>query len=419
MECHKEFTCFWGVGAVGQKARNGFKRVTEVLAEFHETVTKEGLAIPRTFGEGRCPKGSVMKFILTDHKLGISMLRKSFKSVFTAAAVTALSFGFTMGMAEAKDKLTVYTAVEPEELAGFKAAFEKENPDVNIQWVRDSTGIITAKLLAEKENPKADIIWGLAATSLLVMDNQGMLQGYAPKGLDKLDKKMYDTKNAQPHWVGQRAWIASICVNTREAEAKNLPMPSTWEDLTKPVYKGHVVMPNPNSSGTGFLDVSSWMQMWGEEKAWNFMDGLHQNIAVYTHSGSKPCKMAGSGEYPIGISFAYKGAQLKNKGAPVETVAPTAGVGWDLESFAIVKGTKNLAAAQKLADWSVTRQANEMYNEAYAVVAMPGVAKEVENFPAGIADAMIDNDFSWAADNRMRILKEWQKRYDEKSQPKG
>lgn len=72
-------------------------------------------------------------------------------------------------------------------------------------------------------------------------------------------------------------------------------------------------MPNPASSGTGFLDVSSWMQIWGEDKAWDFMDGLHNNIGVYTHSGSKPCKMAGKGEFPIGISFAYKGAQLKTK----------------------------------------------------------------------------------------------------------
>ena len=35
------------------------------------------------------------------------------------------------------------------------------------------------------------------------------------------------------------------------------------------------------------------------------MDGLHENIAWYTHSGSKPCRQAGAGETPIGVSFAY------------------------------------------------------------------------------------------------------------------
>jgi iron(III) transport system substrate-binding protein len=343
-------------------------------------------------------------------------MRKNFHAVLGALAGAGfLAAGATA--AAAKTELTVYTAVEPEELQGFAEAFQAEYPDIEIQWVRDSTGIITARLLAEGQNTEADVIWGLAATSLLLMKQADMLEPYAPAGVDQLSPQYVD-KEAPPSWVGQRAWIASICVNTVEAERLDLPMPTSWEDLTKPVYAGHVVMPNPASSGTGFLDVSSWIQMWGEEKAWAFMDALHENIGIYTHSGSAPCKMAGRGEFPIGVSFAYKGAQLKGDGAPVETIAPSEGVGWDLESFGIVKGNDNMEAAKALADWSVTRQANEMYNEAYAVVAMPGVAKPVEYFPEGLADLMIDNDFQWAAENRARILKEWESRYGSKSEPK-
>jgi len=199
-----------------------------------------------------------------------------------------------------------------------------------------------------------------------------------------------------------------------------LPVPKSWHDLTKPVYKGHVVMPNPNSSGTGFLDVSSWLQMWDEGGGWDFMDKLHKNIAWYTHSGSKPCKQAAKGETPIGVSFAYRGAKSKNKGAPLEVIAPEEGVGWDLESFGIVRGVSGakLKAAKALADWSVTKKANVIYNREYAVVAMPGVAKPVKNFPPGILEKMIKNDFAWAAANRGRILKEWQKRYNAKSEPK-
>ena len=334
---------------------------------------------------------------------------------FAAAAAIGV---MSAGIAHAKTDLLVYTAVEADELKGFKSAFEEDYPDINIKWVRDSTGIITSKLLAEKENPKADIVWGVAATSLLLLSTHDYFQGYAPKGVEKLDKLYYDTKNPKPLWVGQRAWIASICFNTVEGEKHKLPVPATWDDLTKPVYKGHVIMPNPNSSGTGFLDVSSWIQIKGEEAAWKYMDALHTNIARYTHSGSKPCKLAAKGEIPIGVSFAYRGAKSKNEGAPLEIVAPAEGVGWDLEAFAIVSNTKNLKAAQALADWSVTEKANRIYNEAYAVVAMPGIAKPVKNFPANIDKKMIKNDFQWAADNRIRILDEWRKRYDGKSEPK-
>ncbi|NJM11237.1 MAG: putative 2-aminoethylphosphonate ABC transporter substrate-binding protein [Synechococcaceae cyanobacterium SM1_2_3] len=339
-------------------------------------------------------------------------ISKLAQAVLCAVAVASLT-----GVAQAKTELLVYTAVEADELAKFKQAIETDYPDLDIKWVRDSTGIITAKLLAEKANPQADVVWGLAATSLKLLADQGYFQAYAPKGVDALDPQYVD-KAKPPKWIGQRAWVAALCFNTVEAAKANLPVPTSWQDLTKPEFKGKVVMPNPNSSGTGFLDVSAWMQMWGKDKAWKYMDGLHENIAQYTHSGSKPCKMAAAGEVPVGISFAYRGAQEKTKGAPIDVIAPSEGVGWDLEAFAIVKGTKKLAAAKQLADWSVTRKANEIYNEGYAVVAMPGVAKPVEHYPADIAAKMIKNDFEWAAKNRETILAEWAKRYDSKSEPK-
>jgi iron(III) transport system substrate-binding protein len=178
-------------------------------------------------------------------------------------------------------------------------------------------------------------------------------------------------------------------------------------------------MPNPNSSGTGFLDVSSWLQMFGEDGGWAFMDALHENIARYTHSGSAPCKLAARGEIPIGISFAFRGARSKEAGAPLEILVPSEGVGWEMEASGIIAGTPKLEAAQTLIDWSITKTAMEMYNTAYAVVGMPGVAKPVKHFPPGLLDAMIENDFEWAANNRKAILTEWQARYDSKSDPKN
>jgi len=337
--------------------------------------------------------------------------RTSFWSVVAAGILLASN-------ALSQTELTVYTAVEAEDLKRYAETFNKDHPDITINWVRDSTGIITAKLLAEKNNPQADVVWGLAATSLLLLKTEGMLEPYAPKGVEALDPKFVD-KSSPPAWVGMDAWVAAICFNTVEAGKLGLPAPTSWKDLTNPVYKGHVIMPNPNSSGTGFLDVSSWLQMFGEADGWAYMDALHENIARYTHSGSKPCKMAGAGEIPIGVSFAFRGAKEKAAGAPIDIIVPSEGVGWDMEASGIIAGTQKLEAAQTLIDWSITKTANEMYNTGYAVVAMPGVAKPVPHFPEGLIEKMIDNDFEWAANNRKAILEEWQKRYDSKSEPKS
>jgi iron(III) transport system substrate-binding protein len=337
------------------------------------------------------------------------------RSICLTAIAASLLIAAT---AKAETELTVYTAVEAEDLKRYAETFNQDHPDIKINWVRDSTGVVTAKLLAEKNNPQADVVWGLAATSLLLLKTEGMLEPYAPKGVEVLDKKFVD-KSSPPAWVGMDAWVASVCFNTVEGEKLGLPAPTSWKDLTKPVYAGHVIMPNPNSSGTGFLDVSSWLQMFGEEEGWAYMDALHQNIARYTHSGSAPCKLAASGEIPIGISFAFRGAKSKAEGAPIDIIVPEEGVGWDMEATAIVAGTSKLEAAKTLVDWTITKKANEMYNTGYAVVAMPGVAKPAEFFPENLIEKMIDNDFEFAANNRARILEEWQKRYDSKSDPKG
>lgn len=314
--------------------------------------------------------------------------------------------------------LTVYTALEADQLKAYKAAFEQSNPDVNILWVRDSTGIITAKLLAEKANPKADVVMGLAATSLMLLEKEGMLMPYAPAGLDKVNPTMRDPATP-PQWVGMDVWASALCVNTVEAEGKNLPLPTSWADLTDPVYQGQIAMPNPASSGTGFLMVSAWLQMFGEEKGWEYMDALHKNIAAYTHSGSKPCRQAGAGEYAIGLSFEYRANKTKKDGAPIAIVLPKEGLGWDMEATAIMKTTKEAEAAKELADWAVTPAANQLYAENYAIVALEGIASPLEFVEGDISKMLSKNDFAWAAEHRDQILAEWSKRYDGKSEPKS
>jgi iron(III) transport system substrate-binding protein len=334
-----------------------------------------------------------------------------------ALFVLAGAIGWSGAALAQKTELLVYTALETDQIKAYETAFNKAYPDIALKWVRDSTGVITAKVLAEKANPQADLVIGTSASSMAVFANEGMLQPYAPKGLDKIPAQYRDSQNP-PRWVGRDVYGAAICFNTVEAQKQNLPKPASWKDLTKPVYKGKIVMPNPASSGTGFLDVSGWLQMWGEEDAWKFMDGLHENIGVYTHSGSQPCKQAGSGEFPIGISFEYRAMATKKSGAPVDIVFPSEGLGWDLEASGIMKTTKKIAAAEKLRDWLATPDAMKLFADNFAVVAMPGMSKQLEFIPADYEKHLIKNSFEWSAKNRDRILAEWTKRYNSKSLPK-
>ena len=336
------------------------------------------------------------------------------KTILLAPAFLALA----TGAGQAQTELTVYTGLEADLLDRYARAFNQEHPDIKINWVRDSFGVITAKLLAEKNNPRADIIWGNAGSMLLLLKAEGMLEPYAPKGIETLDPRYRDS-DEPPSWIGMDIWEAAICYNTVEGEKLGLTPPTSWEDLTKPEFAGHVVMPNPASSGTGFMDVSAWLQIFGEEAGWDYMDRLHANIASYTHSGSKPCKMAAAGETVAGVSFAFRGAQSKSAGAPIEVLIPSEGIGWDIEASAIVAGTPNLEAAQTLMDWSISPAAMHEYNEGFAILAVPGIAQPVPDYPADSEAKMIENDLEWVAGNRAAILSEWSKRYESKSEPKS
>jgi iron(III) transport system substrate-binding protein len=338
------------------------------------------------------------------------------KSALCRFGPLLLAIGFVSCAARAqKAELLVYTALETDQLKGYVESFARHSPDIELKFVRDSNGAITAKVLAEKASPRADVILGVAASSMEIFNTEGLLAPYAPDGVQRL-KPAFVEASHPPAWVGQDLFAAVVCYNPAAGREKGIPRPETWRDLAKPVYKGQITMPNPASSGTGFLEVSSWLQLWGEAGGWSYMDALHENIAQYTHSGSKPCLQAGTGEYVVGISLDFRGNEMKQRGALVDLVFPREGLGWDLEASGIVKATRHLAAAKRFMDWIASREANEMYARNSGVVADPAVKPSPPYLPHDLETRLIRNDFAFAAKNRERILAEWQRRYGAKTE---
>ena len=332
-----------------------------------------------------------------------------------AALGLAMTFGLASAANAQRTQLTIYTALETDQLKPFKDAIEKAVSDVEVVWVRDSTGVITARFLAEKDNPKADMVMGLAASSLLLFKKVGLAELYQPKDADKLKPAF---RSADGSWTGHDAFLGIICYNTVEGGKAGTTAPKSWKDLTDAKFKDKLVMPHPASSGTGYLTVWAWIQLMGEKAAWEFMDKLHENMAVYTHSGSAPCVQAAKGERVAGISLDMRGAREKAGGAPIEVISPSEGIGWDMEAFMIVKGTKKLDVAKKVADWAASKEANELYSKFYAVVAHPDVKNTPKDYPADAEARMAKIDFQAMADNRERVLAEWEKRYGSKAAPK-
>jgi len=135
------------------------------------------------------------------------------------------------------------------------------------------------------------------------------------------------------------------------------------------------------------------------------------------HSGSKPAKMAAAGECVIGVSFGYAGISQKQKGAPVTTVFPIEGSGWDMEANALIKKDKINPAAKTFLDWAISDEAMNSYKASYPIIST-GKGGNYDGFNSDPIKQLIDSDFAWTASNRETILSKWMTMFDSKSAAK-
>ena len=342
-------------------------------------------------------------------------MRKMPRGIGVLASLLIWALVAIPATAQTKQPVTVYTALSFDSLNEIKTEFERENPDVDIRWVHAGAGTITARLLSERSNPVADVVWGVSVTIIDLFDRLGMLEPYSPKGLENVKPSFRDARTP-PHWVGNYVFTSAICFNIDEARTRGLPTPTGWQDLVNEAYAGQITMANPNASQVGFLMVAAWLQLSGESGGWEFMEKLHKNIAVYTISGSKSCTYAATGEFSIGLSLELRATQWKERGVPIEPIYPREGLGWDVDTSVIVKKGGDMQAARRVLDSSISARAGAIYARQYAIIAQNFDYPKPPGIPGDIEGRLIANDLSWVSHNRERILSEWRRRFESKSE---
>ena len=127
-----------------------------------------------------------------------------FKFVLSAVTAACIAAPTLAG------ELLVYSSTDADNLKYYMEEFQKDNPDIKVNVVRESTGTMAAKMMAEKDNPQADFLFEMAATVALSMESQGMFHEYTPVGMDKIDPRYVDTKEPVT-WVGNYGWAGCIC----------------------------------------------------------------------------------------------------------------------------------------------------------------------------------------------------------------
>ena len=295
---------------------------------------------------------------------------------------------------------------------GMAIGFEKAT-GTRVAVVQKATGEMFAQVKAEAANPKGDIWWAGAADAYLQAAEEGLLDEYRSPNVGQLyDWAQRITELSKGRVSGVYGGIIALGYNTEVMARKKLPIPKCWKDLANPAYKGELMLGNPNSSGTAYLMLATLVQVFGEDEAFRFLRTVHPNVNQYARSGIGPMTAVTRGETALGSTVLHGVINEIVRGFPVAPVLPCEGVGYEIGSVAIIKGTRNADAARKFVDWTLSAegQAVGLAVKEYAIPTNRNVPLPPQ-VPPLTSIKVIDYDFAkyGSSVERKRLLERWEK----------
>ncbi len=287
--------------------------------------------------------------------------------------------------------------------ASFDAFTEKTG--IKVEYVEISTGKALAQLQAENGNTTADVWFGGGVDSYISAKELGYLEQYESPEAEAINPAYRDKDG---YWTGLALVPAGFLVNNDVLKEKNLEVPKTWEDLTKPEYKGEIIMASPAISGTQYAILNGTLQAYGEEKGWEVWKGINENVDFYAQGGGEPGPKCAAGEFGIAVLAMTGGTFAMEDEYPVTAVYPEDMIPWTPAPIAIFKSSENKDAAKVFVDYYLSKEGQEALREADARVMARGdvdVPAEIGNVDSS---KLIDQDVALFGSQREELLEKWE-----------
>lgn len=281
------------------------------------------------------------------------------KKMFLLNITALMSIACLTGCSK-KETIVLCGTMEDERIAFIQGLLNEKFPEYNIVIQYNGTGSMVSKFQGEGLSTDIDIIYEIEANSVEIISQSHKDMFYDMQEYDF--SKFNDAAISYGHkrYAPECFTYGAIAINKKVLSDRGIAIPETYEDLLKPEYKGLIEMPNPKSSGTGYLYyngvVSYLMDKNGGDKqkaiddTLAYFDELNKNIKEFTTSGLTPIKSVDRGEVAIGFANLYQCVEFMRNNTDLDYTFLDYGAPSNLYVSAIINGHEKREAVMKV--WS-------------------------------------------------------------------
>jgi len=321
-----------------------------------------------------------------------------------------------------KEIVSVYSPFRDSIMNELTTEFERDTK-IKVKWEKISTSETLERLIKEKSSPKASFWLGGVGVIHIEAKNRGVTMPYISP-LNKNTPKKF--KDKDHFWYGLYIGPLAIAINSELIKSKGLKKPQGWFDLVKPQYKNLIRIANPNASGTAYNIITTILDIYNgdEQKTFNYMKKLDNNVNYYTKSGSKPGKQCSTGEIAIAIGYTHDLLKRISERETIEIILPKEGTGFEISSMSLIKNGPHLKNARTFYNWMLGKKAQIIMSK-YYVIPVSNIAPKKKIGIVGKKQFMdiknlktVVQDMEWDAKNKVRLVKKWNKEIGSKCKHK-
>jgi iron(III) transport system substrate-binding protein len=253
------------------------------------------------------------------------------------------------------NQVVIYTSTEDFRTEHMRQLLDEQFPQYDIVLQVLSTGNHAAKIKAEGTATEADIILNLETAYL-----EGVKDVLADLSSFDLSAFLPELVPADRRYLPWDKSSGAVVISRSRLASRGLPVPASFADLLAPQYRGVLSMPNPKTSGTGYMFLKGLVNSWGEDAAFAYFDGFAENVLQFTTSGSGPVNALIQGEALIGLGMTITATEaINNRGADFEMLFFAEGAPSVTTGMGIVKGKENRPVVREVFQFAMTTLVRE------------------------------------------------------------